>query len=236
MNPTTNTGHWSERLPPEDAAALAGYSSRDKVVSTAHAPVLMVIDVVESFVGPDVPIAQAQTVSRKACGDRAWLAIPGIVSLIDAFRARQLPIVFTRADVLQRHVGPATRRPDAARDASLSNEFQAETSPAPEDIIIPKIKASAFFSTPLHAYLTKKGHRTIVLTGCTTSGCIRATAVDGTSNGFGVLVAEDAVFDRSAISHDVALIDIDAKYGSVLASTEIISLLDQRLVSEIPTS
>ncbi len=228
MKPTTKAGHWSERLPAEDAAALAGYSSRDEVVSTAEAPVLMVIDVVESFVGPNLPIAEAQKVSRKACGDRAWSAIPGIVGLIEAFRARDLPIIFTRADLLQRHVGPATRRPDAARDASLSNEFQEEISPKPEDIILPKVKASAFFSTPLHAYLTKQNHRTIVLTGCTTSGCIRATAVDGTSNGFAVLVAEDAVFDRSAISHDVTLIDIDAKYGSVLPSTEIISLLDRR--------
>ena len=228
MKPTTNGGHWSERLPPEDAAALAGYSSRDKVVSTAEAPVLMVIDVVESFVGPDVPITEAQKVSRKACGERAWSAMPGIIRLIDAFRARDLPIIYTRADDLQRHVGPATRRPDAARDASLSNEIQEDVAPKPEDLIFPKVKASAFFSTPLQAYLTKQDYRTVILTGCTTSGCVRATAVDGTSSGFEVLVADDAVFDRSAISHDVALIDIDAKYGSVLPSSEIISLLDRR--------
>ena len=228
MKPTTTTGHWSERLPPEDAAALAGYSSREEVVSDAEAPVLMVIDVVESFVGADVEITEAQKVSRKACGEKAWAAMPGIITLIDAFRSRGLPIIFTRGDPLQQQVGPATRRPDAARDAALSNEFQEEVSPKPQDIIIPKVKASAFFSTPLRAFLTKQNHRTVVLTGCTTSGCIRATAVDGTSSGFGVLVAEDAVFDRSAISHDVALIDIDAKYGSVLKSSEIISLLDQR--------
>lgn len=236
MEPHTIGGHWSERLPPEDAAALAGYSSRDKVVSTAVTPVLMVIDVVESFVGPNVPIAEAQKVSRKACGDRAWIAIPAIIGLIEAFRARDLSIVYTRGDPLQRHIGPATRRPDAARDGSLSNEFQAEIGPTPNDIILPKVKASAFFGTPLHAFLTKKDHRTIVLTGCTTSGCIRATAVDGTSNGFGVLVAEDAVFDRSAISHDVALIDIDAKYGSVLPSAEIIALLDRHTQSEPSSS
>ena len=218
--------HWTNRLPPEDAAALAGYSSRDVITPTAERPVLMVIDVVESFVGPNLPITEAQVVSRKACGERAWAAIPSIVALIEAFRARDLPIVFTRGDALQRHAGPATRRPDAVRDAALSNEFIAETTPEPDDVIVPKVRASAFFGTPLASFLTKNDHRTIVLTGCTTSGCIRATSVDGTSHGFNVLVAEDGVFDRSAISHDVSLIDIDAKYGSVLSAAAIIDLLD----------
>lgn len=218
--------HWSERLPAEDAAALAGYSSSSSIVPDAAQPVLMVIDVVESFVGPDAPILEAQQYSRKACGERAWAAIPSIISLIDAFRERDLPIIFTRADPLQTYTGPATRRPDAAKDAALSNEFISEAQPEPGDIVIPKVKASAFYSTPLQPLLTKAGHRTVVLTGCTTSGCVRATAVDGTSAGFNVLVAEDAVYDRSAISHDVSLIDINAKYGSVLPSHEIIALLD----------
>lgn len=220
------TTHWSDRLPPEDAAALAGYSSRDVITPSAVRPVLMVIDVVESFVGPNLPITEAQKVSRKACGERAWATIPSIVALIQAFRSRSLPIVFTRGDSLQRHAGPATRRPDAVRDAALSNEFVPETTPGPDDVIVPKVRASAFFGTPLASYLTKNDHRTIVLTGCTTSGCIRATSVDGTSHGFDVLVAEDGVFDRSAISHDVSLMDIDAKYGSVLPTATIIDLLD----------
>ena len=226
MTTTPATGHWSDRLPQEDAEALARYSSSDKVIPTAKSPVLMVIDVVESFVGADVPIAVAQEVSRKACGERAWAAMPGILRLIEAFRERDLPIVFTRSDPLQRHTGPATRRPDAARDANLSNEFIAEARPESDDVVIHKVKASAFFATPLQSYLTKQGHRTVVLTGCTTSGCIRATAVDGTSSGFNVLVADDGVFDRSGISHDVSLIDINAKYGSVLPSTDIIALLN----------
>ncbi|NND03754.1 MAG: isochorismatase family protein [Acidimicrobiia bacterium] len=226
MTSDNGRAHWSDRLPPEDAAALAGYSSSSVIVPDAPAPVLMVIDVVESFVGPNVPILEAQQYSRKACGDRAWAAIPGILSLIDAFRERGLPIIFTRADPLQAHAGPATRRPDAARDASLSNEFIAEASPQPEDIVLTKVRASAFYATPLQSLLTKLGHRTVVLTGCTTSGCVRATAVDGTSAGFNVLVADDAVYDRSGISHDVSLIDINAKYGSVMPSADIIALLD----------
>lgn len=228
MSSGTHKPHWSDRLPPEDAAALAGYSSSHKIVPPIDAPVLMVIDVVESFVGPDTRIAEAQRYSRKACGERAWAAIPGIVGLIDAFRKHDLPIVFTRGDPLQSHIGPATRRPDASRDALLSNEFIAEARPKPGDVVVPKVKASAFFGTPLQSFLTKNGHRTVVLTGCTTSGCIRATAVDGTSSGFGVLVAEDAVFDRSGISHDVALIDMNAKYGSVITWTDIVALLDGR--------
>jgi nicotinamidase-related amidase len=226
MTTTSTPSHWSERLPAEDAAALAGYSSSDQITPNAHAPVLLVIDLVESFVGPDAPISEAQKMSRKACGEKAWAAIPAIVELIDSFRQRDLPIIFTRADPLQTHIGVATRRPDAARDRSLSNEFLDIAMPKTDDVVLPKVRASAFFGTPLTSYLSTHDHRTIVLTGCTTSGCIRATAVDGTSNGFNVLVAEDAVFDRSGISHDVALIDIDAKYGSVLPAKKIVELLD----------
>ena len=227
MTTTPTRGHWSERLPPEDAAALAGYSSSDQITPHADAPVLLVIDLVESFVGPDAPISEAQKVSRKACGQKAWAAIPAIVELIDSFRQHDLPIIFTRADPLQSHIGVATRRPDTARDQSLSNEFLDIATPAMDDVVLPKVRASAFFGTPLNSYLSTHGHRTVVLTGCTTSGCIRATAVDGTSSGFNVLVAEDAVFDRSGISHDVALIDIDAKYGAVMPAKRIIDLLDE---------
>lgn len=220
-----NLPHWSERLPAEDVAALAGYSSTDIIVPDAPSPVLMVIDVVESFVGADVPIAEAQKVSRKACGEYAWAAIPGIALLIGAFRERDLPIVFTRSDTLVQHLGPATRRPDAARDRALSNEFINEAMPSPDDVVIPKVRASAFFGTPLISYLTMHHRQTIVLTGCTTSGCVRATSVDGTSFGLNVLVAEDGVFDRSQMSHDVALHDINAKYGAVMPAANVISLL-----------
>lgn len=225
MPPKTNLPHWSERLPAEDVAALAGYSSSDIIVPDAPSAVLMVIDVVESFVGADVPIAEAQKVSRKACGEYAWAAIPSIALLIGTFRDRNLPIVFTRSDTLVQHVGPATRRPDAARDSGLSNEFINEAMPSPNDVVIPKVRASAFFGTPLISYLTMHHHQTIVLTGCTTSGCVRATSVDGTSFGLNVLVAEDGVFDRSQMSHDVALHDINAKYGAVMPAANVVALL-----------
>lgn len=186
---------------------------------------LVVIDVTEAFVGPDIPILDAQKVSRKACGDRAWSAIPNIVTLIEAFRARRLPIVYTSPDPLQHHIGPASRRPDASEDSRLSNAFPQGISPADTEIVMPKVKASIFFGTPLHSLLIGRGYHTLVLTGGTTSGCVRASAVDATSYGFNVLVAEDAVFDRAGLVHDVALIDIDAKYGSVLASRAIVELL-----------
>ena len=217
--------HWSERLNEQDAAALAGYSSSKSITPAADSPVLVVIDVTEAFVGPDLPILDAQNVSRKACGERAWSAIPNIVTLIDAFRARQLPILYTRPDPLQHHIGPASRRPDAAKDAWLSIEFPEGISPNDTEIVMPKVKASIFFGTPLHSLLVGRGYRTLVLTGGTTSGCVRASAVDATSYGFNVVVADDAVFDRAGLVHDVALIDIDAKYGSVLPSKAIIELL-----------
>jgi nicotinamidase-related amidase len=222
----TSTPHWSERLDEQDAAALAAYSSSASVTPSAEDPVLVVIDVTEAFVGPDLPVLEAQKISRKACGERAWAAMSQIRELVEAFRERELPIVYTLPDPLQRFIGPATVRPDAAKDASLSNRIVADVAPASDDMVMPKVKGSVFFGTPLEAYLTRRGARTLVLTGGTTSGCVRASAVDGSSLGFRILVAEDAVFDRAGLVHDVSLIDIDAKYGKVLPTARILQLLE----------
>lgn len=217
--------HWSDRLSEAEAGVLGAYSSSKAVIPDAEAPVLVVIDVTEAFVGPDVAIAAAQKVSRKACGERAWAAIPNIGKLIEAFRSHDLPIVYTRPDPLQQHIGPATRRPDAAMDKDLSDAFAGGIEPRPGEIVMPKVKASVFFGTPISALLNRLDRRTLVLVGGTTSGCIRASAVDATSYGFGVLVAEDAVFDRVDLIHDVSLIDISAKYGSVLSTETIVGML-----------
>ena len=94
-----------------------------------------------------------------------------------------------------------------------------------EEPIITKKYASAFFGTDLVSRLNADRVDTIILTGCTTSGCIRATTVDGVSYGFRVMVVKQAVGDRAELTHQVSLADIDAKYGDVVSIDSVLQYL-----------
>ncbi|MFN3491128.1 MAG: isochorismatase family protein, partial [Anaerolineales bacterium] len=97
--------------------------------------------------------------------------------------------------------------------------------PAESDVIIVKQYASAFFGTSLAATLTSMGIDTIILTGCSTSGCIRASAVDGMQYGFRVIVPRECVGDRHPGPHEANLFDINSKYGDVVAKSEVMTYL-----------
>ena len=89
------------------------------------------------------------------------------------------------------------------------------------DILLPKKHPSAFFGTPLASHLINLGADTLVVTGCTTSGCVRGSVVDAFAYNFRVLVPEDAVYDRSAASHAVNLFDMASKYADVMSTDEV---------------
>jgi maleamate amidohydrolase len=93
------------------------------------------------------------------------------------------------------------------------------------DIIIVKQYASAFFGTSLAATLTSLSVDTILLTGCSTSGCIRASAVDGMQYGFRVIVPRECVADRHSGPHEANLFDINSKYGDVVSKSEVLNYL-----------
>ena len=88
--------------------------------------------------------------------------------------------------------------------------------------MITKKYASAFFQTNLPSLLVAEGVDTIVLTGCSTSGCVRAAAVDGISHGYRVIVPEECVSDRAEGPHHASLFDINAKYGDVVTTAEVV--------------
>jgi nicotinamidase-related amidase len=95
----------------------------------------------------------------------------------------------------------------------------------PSDLVLVKRYASAFFGTHLASMLASKGIDTVIVTGCTTSGCVRATVVDALGYGFRPIVPVAAVGDRDGEPHDASLFDIDAKYGDVVSVEEAVAYL-----------
>jgi nicotinamidase-related amidase len=182
---------------------------------------LIVVDVTLGFCGSqglslDDAIAEFST----ACGPAAWVAMPRIARLIELFRARDLPIVYSLSDLASvPFTGKATKG-NRLTTPPRFNEFPAAVAPRPQDWVLAKTKASAFFQTPLSAALIRQGVDTLVFCGVSTSGCVRASVVDGFSHGFQTFVVDECCFDRSEFAHAANLFDMNAKYAVVLSLDE----------------
>jgi nicotinamidase-related amidase len=109
--------------------------------------------------------------------------------------------------------------------ASHGYDFVEQIAPKPGDILLPKRHASAFFGTPMASYLIDLGIDTLIVVGCTTSGCVRATVADGFSYNFRVVVPVECVYDRSQTAHAVNLFDMHYKYADVLPLDEVLEFV-----------
>lgn len=186
-------------------------------------PALVIIDVTRSFIGSTrQAVAESIKEYKTSCGDAGWVALDSISSLLLACRQRHVPVLFTTADPVIRHfISGATKQsqPTPTVDTN-SQDIPESIAPLPSEVVIRKPKASAFFGTPLLAYLQYMGIDTLLIVGTTTSGCVRATVVDAFSHGFTCFVVEEATFDRFELSHLVNLFDMNAKYGTVITLKE----------------
>jgi nicotinamidase-related amidase len=106
------------------------------------------------------------------------------------------------------------------------NEIVAPIAPTPQDIVVLKQKPSGFFGTNMASYLTLLGCDSLIMTGTTTSGCVRATVLDAFSLNYRVALAEEGCFDRSQASHAINLCDMNAKYADVIKTSEILAYLE----------
>lgn len=214
---------WIQRLPEAERGMYEklGYHTHQAM---GKRPALLIIDCTYGFTGSrPLPLEQATQEYRTSCGEAAWEAMSAIRQAAEAFRALQLPIVYTVMDLKQgAYAGTATKPKYVSHEVQHDfNEFAPCIRPLEHEWVMPKTKASAFFHTPLLSYLIKQKADALVLCGGSTSGCVRATAVDGFSNGFPCFVLEDGCFDRSRFAHDNNLYDMDAKYATVLTWEEM---------------
>jgi len=192
-------------------------------------PALLIIDVQYRTIGTTPkPFWDAIKEFPTSCGDLGWNAMRNIAVLLAEFRRNGWPVLYP-------HVAPKNKATDGGRLAqkvpAIMNipekgyEFPAEIAPREGDVLIPKKHPSAFFATPLASHLIDLQADTLVVTGCTTSGCVRGSVVDAFAFNFRVLVPHDAVYDRSATSHAVNLFDMASKYADVASSAEILEKL-----------
>lgn len=189
-------------------------------------PLLLVIDLQPNYVGADAPIEEQLDEWPSGGGEKAWACVRRILYLRDAARRQGIPVFYTK------NVQNGTDHFDsfAAKRQRDSSKFLAGNpcaellqciEPLPGEMVISKGYASAFYGTPLQSYLTTLHVDTVIITGGTTGGCCRATAVDAASRGYRVGFVEDCLFDRIEISHKVALLDVWMKYGDVVSSMEV---------------
>ena len=229
--PAPNSHSWWSRSVSSDDEALYARAGFGRSTGLRRRAALLVIDVQYRTVGHRrVPIAEAMDEYPTATGDRGWAAVDRISGLLETARAAGVPVLFP-------HVAPKTdttpggyrdKSPTLASSDPAAYEFVAEAAPAAGDILVPKDHPSAFFATGLLTHLVQLGVDTVVLTGCTTSGCVRASAVDAFSYGFRVAVVGDAVYDRTDTAHEVSLFDLSSKYADVIGADEASAYLAAR--------
>jgi nicotinamidase-related amidase len=234
MSNPTPLKDWMKAIPEAD---LATYRSGGflREVAFGERAALIVVDVTLGFCGsPNLTLEQAIAEFSTACGPVSWEAMPRIARLVKLFRDRTLPIVFTNADMTgNTYAGKATKGERKRKPSPRFNEFPPEVTPRADEWVLAKTKASGFFQSPLTAYLVRERIDTVVVCGVSTSGCVRATAVDAFSHGFKTFVVDDCCFDRSWFAHCANLFDLQAKYAAVMSLSELTPLMGPTRLSSV---
>ncbi|MDR7418889.1 MAG: isochorismatase family protein [Armatimonadota bacterium] len=234
---------WWERVFDEEERAAYATMRKGAVLPRGERPALLVIDVTRAFCGErGQTLEDAQRVWPTACGPVAWEAMPHLAALIDAARGHGVPVVYTTGQPgADRLFGGTVKGEDGPMGSPMAwpgaQQIPAEIAPRDGELVLAKPKASAFFATPLLAYLHRLATDSLIVCGTTTSGCVRATVVDGFSWGYPVFVVEEATFDRSRLSHAVNLFEMHAKYADVITVADVMEWMRRcRTVSRSPIS
>jgi len=183
-------------------------------------PALLIVDFINAYVMEGAPLFAPDVVT----------AVDETIPLLSLAREKQIPVLYTKVLYNKnfRDGGIFIQKVPVLKtmvEGEPLAEIVPQLTPIESDIIIVKQYASAFFGTSLAPTLTSLGVDTLLLTGCSTSGCIRASAVDGMQYGFRVIVPRECVADRHPGPHEANLFDINSKYGDVVSKSEVMEYL-----------
>lgn len=186
-------------------------------------PALLVIDLLQGFTDPAMPL-----------GSNLDAQIAETVRLLGAAREAEIPIYYTTVWYEEKDlrdggvwVKKQLKGAQTLKAGTPEVELDTRLGRRSEEPIILKKYASAFFGTDLVSRLNARRVDTLIITGCTTSGCVRATAVDAVQNGFRPMVVREAVGDRAQPAHEQSLFDLQAKYADVVSVEETMAYLSR---------
>ena len=194
-------------------------------------PLVVVIDIQNNYVGEDKPILEQIGEWPSAGGETGWRAIENIEKLLTMAREKNIPVLFTRN--IQKNIifDSFSNKTDRDQSKYIEGHFGTlivdRVKPQPNELVIDKAYASAFYATPLVSWLVKLEIDSLLIVGGSTSGCVRATAIDAVSRNFHVAVIEDCVYDRIEVSHKVSLFDLWMKYTDVIDLEEALAYIEQ---------
>ena len=181
-------------------------------------PALIIIDMAYGWTDPEYATGSA----------RLDGAVEGIGRLLPICRKKGAPVIYTTSPFREEEAGPMHERAGTEHrpwDARAC-EIDARLEPREGDFILYKENASAFFGTHLAPYLIERGVDTLIVTGCSTSACVRATATDARGYRLKAIVPRQCVQDRAAAAHEWNLFDIDAKFGDVVDIADVLEYLE----------
>jgi len=192
-------------------------------IGWGESPALLLIDYMRAFTDPSLPL-----------GSNLDREMAQSVRVLEAAREAAIPIFFTAVWYEEKDLrdgGVWVKKQWKGAQTLKAGTPEVDLDPRlgrrPEEPIILKKYASAFFGTDLVSRLNARRVDTLIITGCTTSGCVRATAVDAVQSGFRPMVVREAVGDRAKPAHDQSLFDLQAKYADVVSVEETMEYLSR---------
>ena len=222
---------WERFLTEQDRAHVE--ASGHTLKGFGQRPALLMIDLYRWVFGDrPQPLLEAVKEWPGSCGLAAWESLPHIQSLLATAREVGMPVVHVTglpegesgvhgwASAHKRR-GRAAYMGDSDRRTDDRYDIVDEVAPIAGEAFLKKSSPSAFYGTPVAAHLTELGVDTLIVAGESTSGCVRASVVDGCTHRYRVVVAEECVFDRHEATHAINLFDMHQKYADVLPLAEV---------------
>lgn len=215
---------WDAFLTEDDKKVMAARKPRKP-----HGPGknvgLLLIDMQNTAMGHDKPIYEQLDEFSGACGPHAWKSIPFQQKLLAAARAAGMPVIYSK-HVFPAYTGlPASDPSNNFSPANPKSEIPVEVAMIEGEYLVEKQTPSCFVMTNLPLILRNLGLDGLLVVGNSTSGCVRATCVDGEAHGYKMSVIEEGVFDRIEFSHAAALFDMAFKICDVITTDQALEII-----------